>query len=174
MLSRQVKKEDTLFPVCRPWLKNIVCTSSLLYECTHRKIRSPFGATIFSSSNFAYTTFLARLLVFFLFFFVFFGARLFLASLLWHDSFSDLLKSTHEQSILGTTFLARNEKACQEKSCQNSRAKKSRAKKSCAKNTFVLWPFQFQQEKKTNSGYKHFHFILDVSYVAAYIIRSDG
>ena len=26
----------------------------------------------------------------------------------------------------------------------------------------------------TNSGYKHFHFILDVSYVAAYIIRSDG
>ena len=42
------------------------------------------------------------------------------------------------------------------------------------KNTFVLWPFQFQQEKKTNSGYKHFHFILDVSYVAAYIIRSDG
>ena len=30
------------------------------------------------------------------------------------------------------------------------------------------------QEKKTNSGYKHFHFILDVSYVATYIIRSDG
>ena len=32
----------------------------------------------------------------------------------------------------------------------------------------------FYQEKKTNSGYKHFHFILDVSYVATYIIRSDG
>ena len=41
-------------------------------------------------------------------------------------------------------------------------------------NTFVLWSFQFQQEKKTNSGYEHFHFILDVSYVATYIIRSDG
>ena len=34
--------------------------------------------------------------------------------------------------------------------------------------------YHYQQEKKTNSGYKHFHFILDVSYVAAYIIRSDG
>ena len=41
-------------------------------------------------------------------------------------------------------------------------------------NTFVLWPFQFQQEKKTNSGYKHFHFILDVSYVAAYTLFTNG
>ena len=38
--------------------------------------------------------------------------------------------------------------------------------KSNGIDTFVPWPFQFQQEKKTNSGYKHFHFILDVSYVA--------
>ena len=80
----------------------------------------------------------------FVLFFVFFGARLFLASLLWHDSFSDLLKSTHEQFILGTTFLARNEKACQEKSCQKSRAKKSRAKKVVPK---IVVPNKSFQEK---------------------------
>ena len=33
---------------------------------------------------------------------------------------------------------------------------------------------KYQQEKKTNSGCKHFHFILDVLYAATYIIRSDG
>ena len=33
---------------------------------------------------------------------------------------------------------------------------------------------KYQQEKKTNIGYKNFHFMLDVSYAATYIIKSDG
>ena len=46
-------------------------------------LRSPFSATIFSSSNFVYTTFLARLL---LSFYLFSTARLSWHDLFWQDN----------------------------------------------------------------------------------------
>ena len=69
-----------------------------VYLSHNRKVRSPFSATIFSSSNFVYSTFLPRLLLFLLSFFYsmtflvqrFSAARFlydFLATTFWHDFF---------------------------------------------------------------------------------------